>query len=138
MFRTHSLPAKTNEATLMSIGMCVSSINKDQHSGGQSKRGLRDIAKQIDNSQDLKTYVLNHAAKIGPRRTSLRYERHPVSMRRFLRFRYSSLLVASCRSTAACSSAAAATAAAPGAAGLYSQPPSAAVFGPIPSVSTTS
>ena len=69
---------------ILSNGMCVSPLKGQGDSKGPQKQGFRDTIRQIDNGQDLKTFVLNHASKIGPKHKDPEYVKHPVGLRHAL------------------------------------------------------
>ena len=68
--------AKFNETMILANAMCVS---PPKGLGGPAKQGFRDVVQQVDNAQDLRTYVLNHSAKVGPKHKDPKYEAHHVS-----------------------------------------------------------
>ena len=67
---------------ILSNGMVVSPLKNQGNAEGTPKRGFRDLIRQIDNTQDLKTHVLNHASKIGPKHREPEYVKHPVRVYR--------------------------------------------------------
>ncbi|KAL8699343.1 MAG: hypothetical protein Q9201_006055 [Fulgogasparrea decipioides] len=67
--------ASFNEKLLLSNGLCVSPLSG--HNNEQSRRSLRDIVFQIDNVQDLNSYILSFTTQAGQRPTEVKYQPHP-------------------------------------------------------------
>ncbi|KAL8661374.1 MAG: hypothetical protein Q9202_005676 [Teloschistes flavicans] len=67
--------ATLNEKLLLSNGLCVSPLNG--HSNQQSHRSLRDVVFQIDNAQDLNSYIASFATRVSHQPAEIKYQPHP-------------------------------------------------------------
>ena len=76
---TKACTATFNEKLLLSNGLCVSPLNEQIDSQGLQSRSLRDVVYQINNEQDLRTYVTGFSSKAGLRHMEPKYEPHSVS-----------------------------------------------------------
>ncbi|EEH23552.2 hypothetical protein PABG_05763 [Paracoccidioides brasiliensis Pb03] len=70
--------ATFTEKLLLGNGLCVSPLRNIPPVSGAEFKSLRDVAYEVDNEGDFKSYVLSHASKIASGVTEIRYERHPT------------------------------------------------------------
>ncbi|KAL8699837.1 MAG: hypothetical protein Q9224_001241 [Gallowayella concinna] len=66
--------ASFNEKLLLGNGLCVSPLKG--HNNDRSPRSLRDVVFQIDNTQDLNSYIRSFSAKAGQRSADIKYQPH--------------------------------------------------------------
>jgi hypothetical protein len=57
----------------------VSPLKSQGNGAGPETKSLREVARQINNEQDFKDYVLSFSTKAAVRPSEIKYERHPVS-----------------------------------------------------------
>ncbi|OAX83031.1 hypothetical protein ACJ72_02614 [Emergomyces africanus] len=70
--------ATFTEKLLLGKGLCVSPFKDNPNANAPAFKSLRDVASQVDNEKDFKTYVLGHASKVASGSTEVKYEKHPV------------------------------------------------------------
>ncbi|KAG8534250.1 uncharacterized protein KY384_001094 [Bacidia gigantensis] len=67
--------ASFNERLLLGNGLCVCPLPSQPDS--LASRSLREVISQIDNPQDLRTFIVSHASKVSDG-GDIKYERHPT------------------------------------------------------------
>lgn len=67
--------ASFNEKLLLSNGLCVSPLKG--HATNKAQPSLREVVFQINNTEDLHSYIASFSAKSGQRHAEIKYQPHP-------------------------------------------------------------
>ncbi|KAI9848533.1 MAG: hypothetical protein M1837_007202 [Sclerophora amabilis] len=70
--------ASFNEKLILSNGICISPLKSQQDGQASEPRSLREVVFQIDNEKDLQNHILGFSAKLPPKHSEIKYERHPT------------------------------------------------------------
>lgn len=67
-----------NETLLLNNGLSVSPMPAQGDAQPSAPKSIRDVVTLIDNDKDLHDYISSFSAKVPPKPSEFRYERHPV------------------------------------------------------------
>ncbi|EEQ90838.2 rho GTPase activator [Blastomyces dermatitidis ER-3] len=70
--------ATFTEKLLLGNGLCVSPLKNGVNANAAGFKSLREVASEVDDEKDFKSFVLSHASKIGSGSTEIKYEKHPT------------------------------------------------------------
>ncbi|OJD21246.1 hypothetical protein ACJ73_07415 [Blastomyces percursus] len=70
--------ATFTEKLLLGNGLCVSPLKNGVNPNAAGFKSLREVASEVDDEKDFKSFVLSHASKIASGSTEIKYEKHPT------------------------------------------------------------
>ncbi|EEH07058.1 GTPase activating protein [Histoplasma capsulatum G186AR] len=70
--------ATFTEKLMLGNGLCVSPLKNGVNPDAAGFKSLREVAAQVDDEKDFKSFILSHASKIGSGSAGVKYEKHPV------------------------------------------------------------
>ncbi|EGC47837.1 rho GTPase activator [Histoplasma capsulatum var. duboisii H88] len=70
--------ATFTEKLMLGNGLCVSPLKNGVNPDAAGFKSLREVAAQVDDEKDFKSFILSHASKIGSGSAGVKYEKHPT------------------------------------------------------------
>ncbi|KLJ09429.1 hypothetical protein EMPG_15151 [Blastomyces silverae] len=70
--------ATFTEKLLLGNALCVSPLKNGVNANAAGFKSLREVASEVDDEKDFKSFVLSHAPKIASGSTAIKYEKHPT------------------------------------------------------------
>ncbi|PGH09512.1 hypothetical protein GX51_00617 [Blastomyces parvus] len=70
--------ATFTEKLMLGNGLCVSPLKHGVNANTAGFKSLREVASEVDDEKDFKSFVLSHASKIASGSTEIKYEKHPT------------------------------------------------------------